>query len=156
MQVEELVKKYLEQINVMQLATCSDDQPRACTVHYYSDENLNFYWISTLARKHSQDIKQNGKVAAAVLVHENTPSENYVIGISVEGVAELIGEHLDKKIGNGYVAKLGKDSNFLPDIASGKNPHKFYRLTPSKIVLFDNKNFPDSPRQELKLRSPND
>lgn len=149
MSPEELVKKYLSEQRVMQLATVSDNQPWACNIHYYSDDNLNFYWISTTDRRHSQDIAQNSQVAAAVLVHEDVPGENYVIGISVEGQAELIGQNIDEQTAAAYLAKLGKEPSLIKDIASGQNPHKFYRLVPSKIVLFDSKNFPKNPRQEF-------
>jgi uncharacterized protein YhbP (UPF0306 family) len=151
MSVEALIREYLSTVKVMQLATSTDDQPWACTVHYYSDESLNFYWISTLEREHSRHIAQNPKVAATILVHENTPSENYVIGISVGGTAELIGEYIDEKVGQAYVQKHAKDPNLLADIASGKNPHKFYCLRPSRFVLFDSKSFPGQPRQEWRL-----
>jgi uncharacterized protein YhbP (UPF0306 family) len=135
----------------MQLATSVSDQPWVCTLHYYSDKDLALYWISKVDRKHSQDIERNKKVAAAILVHENTLEEQYVIGISIVGMAELIGERIDEKAGSGYIQKHAKDPSLLSDIASGKNPHKFYRLKPSRIVLFDSKNFPDSPRQEVIL-----
>ena len=151
MEPVELVKRYLSQTNVMQLATSDNGQPWACTVHYYSDDDFNFYWISLLSRKHSLDIKQNNKVAAAVLFHENTSAEPYVIGISLEGTAELIGDQIDEKTSVAYIKKLAKDPSLLTNIATGKNQHKFYRLKPSKIILFDSKNFPDDPRQEVVL-----
>lgn len=147
MQVEELIRQYVEQIKIMQLATSVDGQPWVCTVHYYSDKALNFYWISTEEREHSQDIAQNPKVAAAILVHENTLEERYVQGISIEGEAELIGQHIAPEIGERYIQKTGREPSLLSDIASGKNPHKFYRLKPSRIILFDTKNFPEDPRQ---------
>lgn len=134
----------------MQLATSVDGQPWACTVHYYSDENLNLYWVSRSDRKHSQDIKQNNKVAVAVMVHENTPDEDYVIGMSIEGAAEIIEQDAPEEIVQGYVSKHGKDPD-MTDIANGRSPHKFYVLKPLKIVLFDNKNFPENPRKEWLL-----
>ncbi len=137
----------------MQLATSANDQPWACTVHYYSDAAFNLYWISTLERNHSQQIAENPKVAAAVLVHLNTPEEPYVIGISLQGTAELIGEQPPTHVGQAYIQKLGRPPTLLSDIASGKDPHKFYRLTPSKIVLFDSKNFQGDPRRELQLNA---
>jgi uncharacterized protein YhbP (UPF0306 family) len=151
MPAEELVRQYLSQIKIMQLATSVDDQPWSCTIHYYTDKDLNFYWISTLAREHSQHIARNPKVAAAILVHENTAAEDYIIGLSVSGVAELLGSQVEDAIGRAYVTKLNRDPKLLSDIASGKNLHKFYRLRPSRIVLFDNKNFPDSPRLDVKV-----
>jgi uncharacterized protein YhbP (UPF0306 family) len=147
MQAEDFIRQYLEQIKIMQLATSINDQPWACTVHYYSDKDLNLYWISTLEREHSKAIAQNPKVAAAILVHENTSEERYIQGISIEGEAELIGEQITLDIGKNYVEKIGRPPSLLVDIASGKNPHKFYRLKPSKIILFDTKNFPTDPRQ---------
>jgi uncharacterized protein YhbP (UPF0306 family) len=150
MQTEELIRQYLSQVNIMQLATSVDNQPWACTVHYYSDDDFNLYWVSTLARKHSQDIDKNPKVAAAVMVHENTPDEPYVIGISIEGSAELIGSRVTDEVAQGYARKHGKDSD-MPAIAQGKHPHKFYRLKPSRIVLFDSKSFPEDPRKEWQV-----
>lgn len=146
--IEALLKEYLPTINVMQLATSANNQPWVCTVHYYSDDQFNIYWCSTLERRHSQEIKQNPKVAAAILVHENTPVEKYVIGISVEGTAELVGGQVDEAILNGYAQKHHTSSSFVENVRSGKEPHKFYKLSPSNIVMFNNKDFPDNPRQE--------
>jgi uncharacterized protein YhbP (UPF0306 family) len=145
------ISNYLNQVRVMQLATSIDDQPWACTVHYFSDEDCNLYWVSTETREHSQNIARNPKVSAAILVHENTPDEPYVIGISIAGKAELIGAYIPDQIGSAYIRKLGRNPSLLTDIANGKDPHKFYRLKPSRIVLFDSKNFPDNPRQEWEL-----
>jgi uncharacterized protein YhbP (UPF0306 family) len=151
MSVEEIVRQYLPEVNIMQLATSVNDRPWLCAVHYYTDEQLNFYWISTVDRRHSREIKQNPSVTAYVLVHENTPDENYVIGISVSGTAELIGDNINKEFVEEYRAKLKKDPNALRSMMGGENPLKFYRLKPNKIVLFDNKNFPNNPRQEWNL-----
>lgn len=148
MTVEELIKAYLPSKNIMQLATSVDDQPWLCTVHYFSDDDLNIYWISTKERKHSIDIHKNPNVAGYVLVHENTPVEAWVIGLAFEGKVEYVGEELDEEICTGYIKKLNKDLNLMAGIKNGTNAHKFYRLIPTKFVLFDNKKFPDEPRQE--------
>lgn len=137
----------------MQLATSVNEQPWACTVHYYSDENFNLYWLSTKDRRHSKEIEQNPKVAATILVHEDTPTEKYIIGISVEGAAELADEQTVEKALSEFAKKHHSNSNFIKDVHSGKNPHRLYRLQPSNIVVFDTKNFPDSPRQEWKLNA---
>jgi uncharacterized protein YhbP (UPF0306 family) len=149
--VEELVRQFLPTKNVMQLATCVNNQPWTCTVHYYTDDDLNFYWISTPERRHSQEIQQNPQVSAALLVHENTPEEAYVIGIQIEGKAEIM-PNIDKDIGQAYIEKLNKELTLVEDIASGKNHHKFYKLIPNSIVLFDSKNFSGNPRQEWRLK----
>jgi hypothetical protein len=70
-------------------------------------------------------------------------------------VEDLVQEYLSQikimQLSTSVIRKLGRDQQLLDDIASGKNPHKFYRLKPSRIVLFDTKNFPDVPRQEYNL-----
>ena len=83
--------------------------------------------MSKLESRHSKEIAQNPKAAVAVVIHEDKPGEEYVIGLAAEGTAKLISKEV-----------------------SG-DPHKIYRFTPTSIVLFDKKNFPDQPRQELKL-----
>ncbi|HUD10473.1 MAG TPA: pyridoxamine 5'-phosphate oxidase family protein [Candidatus Saccharimonadales bacterium] len=151
MNVEELVRKYTPGVNIMQLATSVNNHPWICTVHFYSDEALNFIWCSNTDRRHSEELKQNQQAAAYILIHENTPDEDYVIGVSIMGVAELIGSKIEEKIGQGFVKKLRKEKNYLEDIASGIKPSRFYKLTPKLIVLFDNKNFPNNPRQEWQI-----
>ncbi len=145
--VSNLLQQYLPQVNVMQLATSVNDQSWTCTVHYYTDSDFNLYWISTEAREHSVNIARNPNASAAILVHENTTTENYIVGISIAGTAKLIGQLPADGIGKAYIHKLDKDPALLSDIASGKNPHRFYCLTPTRIVLFDSKSFPDQPRQ---------
>ena len=152
MSVEDLIKQFVPTINVMQLATSSNDQPWVCNLHFFSDENLSMYWLSTPQRRHSEEIAKNPKVSAALKVHENTPREDYVIGISFEGMASVVEERkLKQQLATGYGKKLGISDKFLSEVLSGENPHQFYCLKPSRIVLFDNKNFPGTPRQEWNL-----
>jgi len=150
-ETKKLLLDHLEKARVMQLATSVNNHPWVCTVHFYVDADFNFYWISTPARRHSEEIKQNPHVSATIKIHEDTPTESYVIGITVEGTAKLLTADETKKVGKHYFSKLKKDPMLLDDILTGKNPHKFYRLTPSNIVLFDSKNFPDNPRQEYTI-----
>lgn len=135
----------------MQLSTSVDNKPWVCNLHFYADDNLNIYWISTLDRRHSQEISKNPNTAVAINIHEDAPGEYYVIGISIEGTATLIDNKEVKIAGPLYSTKLNKPSGLIEDILSGKNPHRFYKLTPTNIVLFDTKNFSDNPRQELSL-----
>lgn len=148
MEVETIVRKYLPSVNIMQLATSSNGQPWVCSIHYYSDEDLNLYWISTPERRHSLEIKDNPKVSATIMVHEDTTEEDYVIGITIEGTAELIGRNPGEEIIQGYNDKLKKSPTLLRDVQNGTNPHQFYKMICTKVVLFDNSNFPEDPRQE--------
>lgn len=149
--IKKLLQEYLKQAKVMQLATSVNNQPWVCNVHFYSDEDLNFYWCSLSTRRHSQEIEQNPQVAVAIKIHEDTQTEHYVIGIAVEGKAEVLTDEEIKKIGQLYINKLDKDPKLVEDILTGKTHNKFYRLTPTHSVLFDTKNFPDNPRQEYTI-----
>ncbi len=144
-----LAKQYLTQQNVMQLATVANNQPWACTVHFYADEDMNLYWISKDFREHSKHIAANPKVAATVLVHENTPKENYVIGLSFAGGAEIASQQTAGKILPPYMSKLAKDPAVSAGILAGEGTDKLYCLKPSRGILFDTRNFPNSPRQEI-------
>lgn len=151
MNLKQLIRDYLKTPRVMQLSTCANNHPWVCNVHYYSDDDFNIYWISTPERRHSKEIEQNPNVSITVKVHEDTPDEKYVIGISAEGAAEMMDDEDAEEIAKKYISKLDKIPTLFEDIKSGRNPHKFYRLKTQNIVLFDVKNFPDDPRQEITL-----
>lgn len=151
MNVEELIKQLLPTKNIMQLATSAGNQPWVCNLHYYTDEDLNFYWLSTPERRHSKEISNNPRVAICINVHENTANEDYIIGISAEGTAELL-PNIEASILQAYGAKLGTSKSFLGTVQDGTNPHRLYKFTPKSFVIFDTKNFPKDPRQEWRLK----
>lgn len=147
----DLVKKYFNEVKIMQLATSDNDEPWACNVHFYTDDELNFYWLSAKDRVHSIQIASNPNAAIAIKVQEDTPDDKDVIGISIAGAAKLLGGEIDKSIASGFIAKHQKPADFLDNVLDGSSPHQFYVLKPSKIVLFDTKNFPQDPRQNVSL-----
>lgn len=151
MTVQEIIRQSLTDINIMQLATCANEQPWLCTVHFYMDDAFNFYWFSTEQRRHSKELRANPNASVYALIHENKPDENYVIDLSSEGSVEYLGAEINQEIGLAYAQKLGRDPTFLDDVRSGKNLHMMYMFTPKKFVLFDNKHFPEEPRQEWSL-----
>lgn len=148
MSPKDLVKQYLPSADIMQLATCVDNQPWACNLHYYSDDDFNLYWISKPKSRHSKEIEQNPKVAVTIKVYENKTPKDTVIGVSFEGVAKLVDKADVQSAAKGYQAKHHTDDAFIKEVVDGKNPYVFYVMKPTKVVLFDNKNFPDDPRQE--------
>lgn len=133
---------------MMQLATSADNQPWCCTVIYVHDEKFNLYWASLPARRHSQEIKVNNKVAVAIPVKFDKGES--VIGIQIEGIAEELPASEDiRVIGESYAAKFKRDSQWIEDIVSGKTEHRLYKLTPKSIYLFDEVNFPGGQRQKV-------
>jgi uncharacterized protein YhbP (UPF0306 family) len=146
---EELIRLHLPTQNVMQLATCVDDQPWVCNVHYCHDEVLNLYWISDKSSRHSKEIAQNPKASVVIKIHENTAAEPYLIGISIEGKASVITDEKQKHIAAKlYIAKHATRQDFIDKVMDDSNGFAFYCLTSTKFVLFDTKDFKDQPRQE--------
>lgn len=130
----------------MQLATSVDGQPWVCSVWFAADEDLNIYWFSSTARRHSGEVVRNNKVAGAMAL-PHTPADK-PRGLQFEGVAEILTkeEDIDKAI------SVYKDRIFplatIQDFIANKN-HRFYRIRPTRFVLFDTVNFPDDSRQEF-------
>ncbi len=132
----------------MQLATVAKDQPWICTVYFVADDEMNLYWASLPSRRHSREIKNNPKVAAAIKI-KGVIGEK-VIGTQVEGTAEEVSPELtDPTIVKSYAAKFSRDKQWVEDFVSGKTEHRLYKLTPSSMVLFDEEHFPDDPQQKL-------
>lgn len=148
MKPQDFLPGYLENARVMQLATTKDNKPYVVNVHYYADSDGSIYWISTRDRRHSQELEANPNACVVIKVHEDTPQEQWIVGLSIEGRVEYIGEDPGDDVFEGYMSKLSKPQQLMSDIRSGTNPHKFYRLVPSHYSLFDTKNFPKEPKQE--------
>ena len=149
--VEDLIREYLPTKNIMQLATCVDSKPWVCNLHYLSDTYGNIYWMGLPTRRHSLEIEKNPNVSAVILVHENESSDDYIVGITVEGKAEVVPRAQYARIMPDFIGKHGSKQEFAQSVLDGTNPHVFYKITPSKFVLFDTKNFPDDPRQEWSI-----
>lgn len=134
----------------MQLATFSENKMWSCNLHFYADDDMNLYWMSSESRKHSQHIAQDGRASVAIMVHEDKPDEKYVVGIQMSGRAEKVPD-LVQPIKDAFFAKVGTPPAIQADIASGKIQNAFYKFTPDEVVLFSNKDFPEEPRQTVKL-----
>lgn len=133
---------------MMQVATVSGKQPWNCTLYYASDESLNLYWISTIDTRHSKEIHKNPKTAAAIPIKFDNLT---VIGMSLEGEAELVQEANELKRGAKlYSDKFNRGEKWYKDFISGNNEHKLYRIKPKLFVIFDRVNFPDNSRKEWK------
>jgi uncharacterized protein YhbP (UPF0306 family) len=144
--VGELIKKYLRQGRMMQVATLDSGQPWICTVYFVPDEQQNLYWLSLPTRRHSQDIAKNNKIAVAIAVKFD---KNPIIGIQAEGIAKIVNDgEVVKKILPDYVEKYGSGKDFVELFESGKNQHQLYKFTPSKYSLFDETNFSDGQKHE--------
>ena len=145
-----LIKKYLEEAKLMQLATSLGDKPWVCSVWFAADKDLNIYWFSSTNRRHSKEVLKNPNVAGAIVL-PHTPDDP-PRGIQFSGVANVLedGKEIEKVISiySKRIFPKGKISEFMNN---KEKPHKFYKIKPKQYVLFDAVNFPKNSRQELAL-----
>ena len=149
MKTLELLTQYLDDRSTMQLASINGDQPWICTVRFVSDDQQNLYWASIPSRRHSIEITKHPKVACAIVVHDVIGEP--VIGIQIEGTVAIQSPSLNNQImAEKYAAKFKRDQQWVDDFVAGNTEHRLYRLTPSIIYLFDEKNFPGGQRQKVQ------
>ncbi|HSW37802.1 MAG TPA: pyridoxamine 5'-phosphate oxidase family protein [Candidatus Saccharimonadales bacterium] len=145
--LEQLIRDYLKEAKMMQLATSQNNQPWVCNVWFASDEGLNIYWFSSITRRHSQEVRNNPKVAAAICSPQ-TP-EDSPRGLQLQGLAEELSNPNDvAKARSVYEGRVFDSETIDKFMAHPEKPHRFYRIKPSLFVLFDVVNFPDESRQE--------
>lgn len=148
--LEQLIREYLKEAKMMQLATAVDNQPWVCSVWFASDDDLNIYWFSSTTRRHSDEIKKNSKVAAAFCLPQ-TPADT-PRGLQVQGVAEELSSQEDvAKARSVYEGRIFAAKTIDDLIAHPQKPHRFYKIQPNLFVLFDAVNFPDESRQEFSI-----
>lgn len=127
MDVEKIVREYIEKSLHMSLATTSNNKPWVCEVHFVYDDNLNLYWRSLKTRRHSQEIAKNPQVAGNI-VRQHSLSEGPQ-AIYFEGRAELIDdEKTQQTLLPLFQKRLGKDGSIL-DEAKKVEGTKFYKAT---------------------------
>jgi uncharacterized protein YhbP (UPF0306 family) len=149
-ELRQLIEEYLGEAKLMQLATTQGSQPWVCNVYFAFDSRLNLYWISGPNRRHSIELRENQKVAGAI-VHSPDP-KNPGRGVQFEGVAKEVTEKEEMREAiRFYAERYGMSAERVEAVISGADGHLPYKITPKKYVLFDELNFPDNPYQEYKL-----
>lgn len=135
----------------MQLATCANNQPWLCNVWYVIDDDDKIYWISRETRRHSQEIAKNPKVSC-------TFHKWFDGGLGQKGKSLVIAgnarQMTPSEINRPYALYLERypklsDFQSLEASQDGSGDHKFYEVTPTEIVWFDEENFPDNSRQKI-------
>lgn len=149
MDIEKVIREYLPNVFHMSLATCVDNKPWICEVHFVYDSDLNFYFLSKPNRRHSKEIAVNPNVAANI-VKQHGPTEK-PRGVYLEGKAELMTDiNQDSMAYKLYQERFDIREKMLQEVMTEPEGHKFYKITPENFVLFDAVNFPENPRQEWK------
>lgn len=145
--VEKVVREYIDKSLHMSLATSAGDKPWVCEVHFAYDENLNLYFRSLKTRRHSQDIANNPNVAGNI-VRQHDLGE-YPHAIYFEGTAAHIGDAAEvDEIFPLFQKRLQLDQTAVEE-AKNADGHQFYKITVSNWYAFGK--FEDDKGEKYKL-----
>jgi uncharacterized protein YhbP (UPF0306 family) len=147
MKIKELANNYLSTVKHMQLATVSNGIPWICTVYFVSDDKFNLYWTSGRSRQHSMEILKNPKTAATVVKDAERKQALQMVGESYEAPDDEL-EHVHKL----YEGKFGSKKYDLEEMKKHtKDGRSYWVFRPTKIMFWDEVNFPDYPKKELSF-----
>jgi uncharacterized protein YhbP (UPF0306 family) len=139
----------LDEATLMQLATVENGKPWVCNVWFAADDDLNIYWFTSVNRRHSKEIAKDSRVAG--IVHMPCEPTDPVRGLTFEGAAEVL--EIDSDVERAmkvYAGRIFTKDRIRELSERTDQPHRFYRMKPKSLVLFDALNFPTSPRQEWR------
>ena len=128
------IADFMAQCIALTVSTVSPDgSPRAADVYFCSDANLNLYFYSDPASRHSRNIARDPRVAAAVRIESIDWHE--VKGVQLEGEAARV-DDLDErqKAWRMMCAKFPFYESFTDVIAR----LEIYRITPQSVRWLDN------------------
>ena len=131
----------------MSLATCVNNKPWVCEVHFAYDQDLNVYFRSKVNSRHSKEITKNPNVSGNMITQHF--KDQKVRGVYFEGTAQLL-ENVTEDDGAylSFKKRYGMGKDALED-ASKDTGHKFYKVTIKNWALFDS--YKTSPSKKFIL-----
>ncbi|HEY1085548.1 MAG TPA: pyridoxamine 5'-phosphate oxidase family protein [Candidatus Saccharimonadales bacterium] len=148
-ELEKIIREYIDKTVHMSLATVSADRPWVCEVHFTYDDDLNLYFRSTPARRHSQEIEDNPHVAGNIVDTFPLDDPRPAVGIYFEGTAEQVeDESLYDEIYELFERRLDVNESIIDD-AKRADGHKFYKISVQNWYAFGR--FGDSGAKKHEL-----
>ena len=132
--VEKIVREYIQKTPHMSLATVGGDKPWVCEVHFAYDDDLNLYFRSRLSTRHCQELAVNPNVAGNI-VRQHALDE-YPHAIYFEGTAELVTDYgLIEKIFPYFEQQQGSKPDAIEE-SKGEDGHKFHKISVKNWYAF--------------------
>ena len=130
-------REVLEQGYLLSLGTVDEGGVWVSDIIYISDDQFNIYWMSNPNFRHSKAIEKNPKVAGTITASQKPGELDFAV--QLEGAAEKLNGPQLALVAK-YLIKRGKTipkkiTNIL------REGYSWYKLTPTKIELIDQKNF---------------
>ena len=134
-EIRKQVLAYLRQHQVMTLATIGAEGPWAAAV-FYVNEGFTLYFLSSGHTRHSQNIAENSRAAAAI--HEDYKDWPSIRGIQLEGVIRQLQDAKERQARSLYEEKYPFIKNATSQIRLGLARVSWYELLPSRLYFIDN------------------
>ena len=150
MDVEKTIRGYLADVIHMSLATSRNNKPWVCEVHFVFDDDLNLYFRSTEARRHSKDIADNDFVAGNIIAQHTVGQK--VRGVYFEGRAELLNDIDENHLAYILYCKRFNLGKAILEEAKMETGHKFYKISVDTFYLFDSRESTPSQKYALPWR----
>jgi len=138
-EVEQIIRDYLNDVVHMSCASVgTDGRPWAWEVHFAFDDDLNLYWVSVPAVRHSQELAANPHIAGTI-VKQHALGE-VPRGVSFEGTVEVLqdvtAEHPAFKA---YTSRFADRTEAVLDgyAHDGPGARRIYKISVSDYYLAD-------------------
>ncbi|MGC2780975.1 MAG: pyridoxamine 5'-phosphate oxidase family protein [Bradyrhizobium sp.] len=133
-----MVKPYLDDVELMVIASSLNGQPWCTTVYFAYDEDLNIYFMSRMARRHSMELAENAKASVALASQKYHWGDSSK-GLQAEGRCEALA---DAKIAHAldvYVRRFPRVASVfdLEEIKRGHASETVWQFTPQMIKVYD-------------------
>jgi uncharacterized protein YhbP (UPF0306 family) len=133
-ELEKIVREYIEKSIHMSLATCINNQPWVCEVHFAYDNDLNLYFRSKPIRRHSQEIAENPNVAGNIVKQHDV--NEYPHAVYFEGRAEVVKDESQYQLLYELFAKRQNVDESIIDDAKQEGGHRFYKIAVKNWAAF--------------------
>ncbi len=145
--IEQVVREFIEKTIHMSLATVSDNAPWVCEVHFAYDDSLSLYFRSLKSRRHSQEIANNSNVAGNII--DKYELGDPVVGVYFEGKAELLEVGDEQNTAAECLKARLKITDDIVEEASNDEGHQFYKISVTNWYVFGR--FGGTSGQKYKL-----
>ena len=133
--VREQTIAYLEQHQVMTLATSDGSDLWAAAVFYVNDK-LSFYFLSASHTRHAQHIAANPWIAATV--QEDYADWKDIKGVQLEGPVHRLQGDARQQAMELYHAKYPFVSGVVGQLAAALAQMNWYQIIPARLYFIDN------------------
>jgi len=145
--VEKVIREYIDKSLHLSLATMSISGPWVCEVHFAYDDDLNLYFRSTKERRHCQEIATNPSVAGDIVAQHSLEDSPHCI--SFEGKAELVEDESQFVELYGFFAQRQNVTEEIIEQAKTESGPSFYKIAVNNWYAFGG--FENEPVQKYKL-----